>query len=462
MTYPTTIQSFSMRRRVAVAGFALALAVPNAGLADSHLLFPVGEGAFDWAGFEAFAAANDFSGETLTMTGVGTGDDAARLRNLYAYFEHATGAEVQYSGSESFEQDVVIATRAGSAPNIATFPQPGLARDLAAQGYLTPVDDLAGWVEENYAAGSSWVDLATFNGPEGDEHLYGLFYGVDVKSLVWYVPAIFEEFGYEVPETMEDLKALTEQIAADGGTPWCIGIGSAAATGWPATDWVEDMMLRTQPPEVYDAWVSNDMPFDDPRVVEAIEEYGWFARNPDFVEGGGRTVAATDFRDSVLGLFSFPPECLLHRQASFIPNFFPEGTELGTDVDFFYFPAYAGKDLGKPVLGSGGLVTITNDAPVARAFMEFLKTPIAHEVFMAQGNFLTPHLGANDATYLNETQRALGQILTEATTFRFDGSDLMPGEIGTSAFWNAMVDYTTGTSAEDVTESVQERWESMR
>jgi alpha-glucoside transport system substrate-binding protein len=73
-------------------------------------------------------------------------------------------------------------------------------------------------------------------------------YKADVKSLVWYVPENFEDAGYEVPGTMEELKALTEQIVADGETPWCIGLGSGGATGWPATDWVEDMMLRTQPP----------------------------------------------------------------------------------------------------------------------------------------------------------------------------------------------------------------------
>ena len=152
----------------------------------------------------------------------------------------------------------------------------------------------------------------------------------------------------------------------------------------------------------------------------------------------------------------------MHRQGYVIPNFFPGGPELGTDVDFFYFPAYEGKDLGKPVLGSGGLVTITDDAPIARAFIEFLKTPIAHEIFMAQGNFLTPHLGANGETYANETQRALGEILTDATTFRFDGSDLMPGEIGTAAFWTGMVSYTTGTPAEEVATSIQRRWDTIQ
>ena len=83
--------------------------------------------------------------------------------------------------------------------------------------------------------------------------------------------------------------------------PWCIGLGSGAATGWPATDWVEDIMLRTQPPEVYDAWVSNEMPFNDPRVINAVETFGTFALSDGWVQGGPGAVATTDFRDSPTG-----------------------------------------------------------------------------------------------------------------------------------------------------------------
>jgi alpha-glucoside transport system substrate-binding protein len=452
------------RHSLGSAGTLAALVAATApAWADGHLMFPIGEGIYNWDSLQSFADAHDFPGEVLTITGAGTGNDAARQEAVFAYFTEATGAEVRYSGSESFEQDIVIAVQAGTPPDIAIFPQPGLATDLAARGGLTPLGaELRDWVVENYAAGESWADMATFPGPDGVEDIFGIFFGKDVKSLVWYVPEQFEEAGYEIPETMEDLKALTEQIVADGGTPWCIGLGSGAATGWPATDWVEDMMLRTQPIEVYDQWVTNEMPFDDPRVVAAIEEYGWFVRNDDFVVGGAAAAATTDFRDSPRGLFEFPPECYMHRQASFIPNFFPEGMEMGTDVDFFYFPAYASKDLGTPVLGSGGLAAVVNDRPVARAFIEFLKTPIAHEVFMAQNQWYTAHKGANPEAYASETQRALGAILTGATTFRFDASDLMPGEIGTSAFWTGMIDYTTGTSAAEVAAAIQRRWETLR
>ena len=430
--------------------------------ADDHFIYPVGEGPYSWDSYEAFAEAHDFSGQSMTLTGPGTGDDKTRMENMLAYFEAATGASVSYSGSESFEQDIVIGIEANSAPNVAIFPQPGLVRDLARKGALAPLDaGTAEFVRENYAAGQSWVDLATFEGPEG-EALYGMFYQTDVKSLVWYVPAAFDESGYDVPETMEELKELTELIVEEGGTPWCLGLGSGAATGWPATDWVEDLMLRTVEPEVYDQWVSNEIPFDDPRVVAAIEEFGFFALEDEFVAGGSSAVPNTDFRDSPNGLFAIPPDCYMHRQASFIPNYFPDGTEMGLDADFFYFPAYASNDLGSPVLGSGGLIAITDDSPVARGFFEWLKTPIAHEIFMTQGNFLTAFKGANPDAYPSDSQRALGEILTDATTFRFDGSDLMPGEVGTSAFWSGMVDYVTGTPAEEVAGDIQRRWDQTK
>lgn len=258
------------------------------------------------------------------------------------------------------------------------------------------------------------------------------------------------------------MKELTDQIVEEGGTPWCIGLGSGAATGWPATDWVEEMMLRTQSPADYDAWVSNEMKFDDPKVIAAIEEFGYFARNDAYVDGGASAVANTDFRDSPAGLFSIPPKCYMHRQASFIPAFFPEGTVVGDDVDFFYFPAYAEKDLGKPVLGAGALFAITNPSEATNAFIEFLKAPISHELWMAQGGFLTPHKGVNPATYADDSLRAQGDVLLNATTFRFDASDLMPGEIGAGAFWTGMVDYTTGASAEDVAKGIQERWDAIQ
>ena len=450
-------------RNSLLAGVALAAVALHAAPSYAQLVFEPGEGAFNWGSYEEFKAAHQLDGEQITVFGPWLGPDQQLVESVLAYFAEATGADVRYTGSDSFEQQIVVDLEAGSAPNVAVFPQPGLASDMAGRGFLTPLgDETAAWVRDNYAAGQSWVDLGTYEGADGQKAFYGFPFKADVKSLVWYSPENFEDAGYEVPSTMEELKALTEQIAADGEKAWCIGLGSGAATGWPATDWVEDMMLRTQPPEVYDQWVANEIPFDDERVVAAIEEFGWFARNDDFVAGGAGAVASTDFRDSPKGLFESPPQCYMHHQASFIPAFFPEGTEVGLDADFFYLPAYAGKELGNPVLGAGTTFVVTRDSPAAQALIAFLQTPIAHEVWMAQKGFLTAHKGANPDVFTDPTVRKMNDILLEATTFRFDGSDLMPGAIGAGAFWTGMVDYAGGKSAEDVAGEIQKAWEALR
>ncbi len=442
-----------------IAGASL-LALVAAGAGAQELKFKPGEDArFNWKSYDDFAATHKLAGESLSIFGPWRGEDQALVESMLAYFTAATGVTVDYSSSENYEQQIVIDTQAGSPANISILPQPGLIADLASKGFLTPLGEASEkWVAENYAAGDSWVKLGSFKGKDGASAFYALPYKIDVKSLVWYVPENFADAGYEVPQTMEDLKALTEKLVADGGTPWCIGLGSGGATGWPATDWVEDLMLRTQPADVYDKWVTNEIPFNSPEVIGAIEDFGWFAKNDKFVAGGTAAVASTDFRDSPKGLFSNPPQCYLHHQASFIPSFFPEGTVVGEDVDFFYFPAYAGKDLGKPVLGAGTLVFITKDSPAARAFIDFLETPIAHEVWMAQNSFLTPLKTANVELYGTPALKKQGEILLNSTTFRFDGSDLMPGAVGAGSFWTGMVDYVGGKSAQEVADTIQKSW----
>lgn len=445
--------------KVTLLASAAALAV-SAGLAAAQdLKFPVGEGAFNWASYTAYDEAYNLEGQSLTLFGPWRGEDQVLVESMLAYFTAASGVAVSYSSSEGYEQQLIIDAEAGSPPDIAVLPQPGLIGDLAAKGFVVPLgEETSTWLSENYGAGPSWAALGTYAGPDGATALYALPYKADVKSLVWYSPDNFADAGYAVPTTMEELMALTDQIVADGGTPWCIGLGSGGATGWPATDWVEEMMLRTQAPEVYDAWVSNELPFNSPEVVAAIEAFGVFAKTDAYVAGGAAAVAATDFRESPLGLFASPPGCYMHRQASFIPSFFPEGTELGTDADFFYFPAYAEKDLGQPVLGAGTLAFIMKDSEASRAFIEWLKTPIAHEVWMAQTGFVTPLKSVNTDLYGSEALKKQGEILANATTFRFDASDLMPGAVGAGSFWTGMVDFVGGKSAQEVADAIQASW----
>lgn len=447
-----------------ISALAFALASPVA-MAQT-LQFAPGEGDFTWDSYEAFKAANSgLSGETLSIWNAwAEPGDKAQWEAVLAYFVDATGVNLQNGSSKNYEEQARIDIAAGSPANITILPQPGLLADFAAQGALVDLgSETTAWIEENYSAGPSWAALGQFEGPNGTVAQYAFPYKQEVKSLVWYSPDNFDEMGYEIPETMEDLLALQDQIIADGGTPWCIGLESGGATGWPATDWIEDIMLRTQTPEDYDAWVSNELKFNDPKVVEAIDFFGSIAKDDAKVAGGVAAVVTTAFGDSPKGLFTVPPQCYMHRQASFIPSFFPEGSVAGEDYNFFYFPAYASKDLGTPVLGSGNLAAITKDSPAARAFIEFLKTPLAHEIWMAQdnGSFLSAHKGVNTEVYASQANKDLGQILLNATTFRFDGSDMMPGPIGAGAFWTGMVDFVNGKSAQEVADQIQAAWDAL-
>jgi len=438
----------------------LALCAP----ASAELKFKPGEDArFNWANFEELKKV-DLKGETLSIFGPWRGEDEALARSVLDYFSEATGATINYSSSENYEQQIVIDTQAGSPPNIAILPQPGLIQDLASKGLLAPLDDAtAAFVKDNYGAGQSWVDLGTYKDKDGAAKFFAFPFKADLKSLVWYSPENFEENDYKVPTTWEEMMALSDQIVADGGVPWCIGLGSGGATGWPATDWVEDIMLRTVKPEVYDQWTRNEIPFNDPQVVNAIETFGKIATEAKYVDGGVAAVSATDFRDSPKGLFAVPPKCYLHRQASFISSFFGDGVKLGEDADFFYLPPFASKpDLGNPVLGGGTLFSITKDSKAARAFIEYLKMPLAHEIWMAQSGFLTPLKTAKPEAYGNDALRKQGEILVNASTFRFDGSDLMPGKIGAGAFWTGMIDLVGGKPAADVAGDIQKSWDSLK
>src|ERR687891_984646 len=237
-------------------------------------------------------------------------------------------AEIEASGEA--EQQAQIRAEAGTL-DVFLAPQPGLVADLAQAGQLTSLEDLGmdvGQLEELF--GEYFVSLGEVDG----QH-YGVPTNINLKSMVWYPKDDFDAAGYEVPTTWDDMLALSDQIMQDGGTPWCVGYQSEGSTGWPATDWMEDIMLRTAGPEVYDQWVNHEIPFNDQAVVTAAETFGEIMFTEGYVLGGADQTPSIAFGDAPGPMFEDPPNCWLHRQASFIPAFFPEGVEAGVDYDWF-------------------------------------------------------------------------------------------------------------------------------
>jgi len=410
----------------------------------------------------------DVSGE-VTMLHAFTGEaDVAGLQAVIDAFEEANpGVTVNDEGSNDFESLARTRIGSGTPPDVILHPQPGLLEDFVSQGAVQPLDFLdEEALREDLVGGL--LDLTTFDGTN-----YGLTLRLSFKSLVWYNQPVFEEAGYEIPETWDDMMALTQQIADDGSyAPWCIGIESGDATGWPSTDWVEDVLLRTIGPDAYDQWVAGDLDFASPEVQGAIEDYIvpiW--TNDDFVSGGRANIARENFGTSVIGILGGTDgDCVLHRQATFIEGFIAENdpdAEFGTDYNFFYLPPID-ESIGSPALGAGDIAALYSDSAAAQAFMEFLATPESGEGWAAQGGFLSPYTSFDTSIYPTESARTAGTLLAEADFFRFDGSDLMPGDVGSSSqegsFWLEMTEWISGdqeleeslTSIDELYAEVQE------
>jgi alpha-glucoside transport system substrate-binding protein len=371
---------------------------------------------------------------------------------MIAPFEEETGITVEYEGTRDLNAVLTTRIEGGNPPDLAGLPGPGQLREYAEAGHLVPLNDVLDMEQMQAEYDEGFLNLATVDGD-----LSGIFIRAAVKSLVWYNPVAFADAGYEVPTTWEELNALEEQIIADGNTPWCISLESGAASGWPGTDWIEDIMLRTAGPDVYDQWWQHDVAWTSDPVRNAWETWGTVVNDQEMVYGGQPWVLSTNFGEAPFPMFEDPPQCYLHRQASFITGFISEqypDLVAGEDYDFFEFPPID-PEQGQPLLVAGDLFGMFNDTPQSRALINYLVTPEAQSIWAERGGFLSANRTVDPSVYPDQLTQQIGNMLTEATAVRFDASDLMPEAVN-NAFWAGILDYVSDPgSLDSVLESIE-------
>ncbi|MEU0151878.1 ABC transporter substrate-binding protein [Micromonospora fulviviridis] len=381
--------------------------------------------------------------------------EADRLDQSWKQFEDCTGIKIDHEGSAEFEAQLGVRVDGGNAPDLAFIPQPGLLKRFADAGKLKPAGaDTKAMAEQNYSP--DWLKYSTVDGK-----FYGAPLGSNVKSYVWYSPKTFKEKGWSVPTTWDELISLSDKIAASGTKPWCAGIESGDATGWPATDWIEDVMLRTAGPEVYDQWTTHGIPFNDPQVATAIDKAGSILKNEKYVNGGFggvKSIATTSFQEA--GTPILKNKCALHRQASFYANQWPKGTKVAEDGDVFafYFPAIDPAK-GKPVLGGGEFVAAFADRPEVQAVQTYLASGEYANSRAKIGDWVSANKKLDLNNVPNPVDKLSVQILQDPkTVFRFDGSDLMPAAVGAGTFWKGMVDWINGKDTTTVLNGIESSW----
>ncbi|MEQ8719353.1 MAG: ABC transporter substrate-binding protein [Acidimicrobiales bacterium] len=401
----------------------------------------------------------DFSGLTLNVLTPETASEASGFFQGLLPFIEATGVGINLNSTRDATTVLNLALEGGDPPDIVAIPQPGRLIEFCTNGDAIAIpDDVLARLQPQFT--DAWWALGA---SEDGSTFCGIPEKADTKSLVWYNTALFADNGWEVPTTWAEMETLIEDVTAEGIAPFCIGIESSDATGWPFTDWMEDFMLRLHGPEVYDQWVSHEIPFNDPRVLEVAEFIGdiWFTEGNVF--GGRANIATTNFRDVAVPHIN--GECAMHRQASFAGAFYTEnGATIGPDgdVSVFYLPP-VGDEYGTPVLSAGVLFAAFNDKPETVAMLEFLGTTTHQEArFIAQGGgYFSPNLEFNNAL-LAPIEIEILDILFGGSAVRFDGSDNMPGEVGSGSFWREGTDYVSGViTAQEFVDNVEDSWPSQ-
>lgn len=419
-----------------------------------------GSAASSSADCSKYSQYGKLTGKTVSVyTSIVAPEDQQQI-DSYKPFEQCTGAKIKYEGSKEFEAQLPVRVKGGNAPDIAIVPQPGLLKTLVATGKVVKAPDAVAKNVDQYW-GKDWRGYGSVDGT-----LYAAPLGANVKSFVWYSPSAFAKKGYAVPQTFDELMTLTAKIANDdkNAKPWCAGIGSGDATGWPATDWLEDVLLRTSGPEVYDQWVNHTIPFNDPRVADALSKVGGILKNEKYVNGGFgnvKSIASTTFQEA--GQPILDGSCYMHRQASFYAANWPEGTKVAEDGDVwaFYFPTIDPAK-GKPVVGGGEFIAAFADRPEVQAFQTYLSSAEwANNKAKAtpNGGWVSANKGLDVNNLASPLDKLSASILQDPKAqFRFDGSDQMPGAVGAGTFWKGMVDWITGKSDADTLNYIEQSW----
>lgn len=453
------------RRPFAVAGL-LAVALTASACGDDDTTptagaTPTGTGGSSSAATgddpcAAFSAFGDIKGKTVTLyTGIVT-PESEKLEEAWEPFEECTGATIKGEFDKAFETQILVRAKAGNPPDIAIVPQPGLLQQLVTTGSAkaAPAETVAN-VDKFWS--KDWKGYGTVNGT-----FYAAPLGANLKSLVWFSPSAFSDGGYTVPTTLDEMYSLSEKMAADGKKPWCAGIASGEATGWPITDWMEDMMLRLSGPEEFDKWVKHEIAFNSEGPKAALDEVGRYLKDPRFVNGGlgdVKSIASTTFQDG--GLPILDSTCYMHRQANFYTANWPKGTKVAADGDVFAF-FMPGKDASsKPALGGGEFTLAFSDRPEVKAFQTYLASDVyATNKAAGGGTVITANKGldVSKCTCTDIDKLALEVLADENAVFRFDGSDAMPAAIGSNAFWKQATSWITGQSTQESVDKIEAAW----
>ena len=377
---------------------------------------------------------------SVKVIAVWSGAEQANFMAVLKPFEDQTGIKVSYEASR--DEDAILTTRvgAGNPPDLAAAPSPQLLTQFAKQGKVIALNDAIDMNAMQANTADSWIKLGE---PLNDGKLYQIFSWAAVKGLIWYNPKTFQAKGYQVPTTFDQLTALQGQIKGAGTTPWCVAVESGAATGWPASDWLKEIVLSQSGPDVYDKWVAGTQKWSSPEIKQAFQTFGQIlGPNDSNVYGGAPNIIATNFGDVGKPMFTNPPKCYMLNQASFITTFFTSSNPNLKPVDDFNF--FALPDINSQFAGAhvvaGDSWSMFHDTPQARKLINYLTTAQAQDIWVKKGGKLAVNKQVPLDDYPDQLSKLSAQLVVNTKIGKYDATDQMPADMKAAA-WKDLVKF---------------------
>ncbi|MCX2729326.1 ABC transporter substrate-binding protein [Saccharopolyspora sp. NFXS83] len=371
---------------------------------------------------------------SVTVLGPWTGREQTEFTRALDEFTAQTGIRVDFQGTRALGQVLSSGLRDGTPPDVAVLPSIG---DLPRYGdRLEPLDDVLdrGWTAEH---SRQWQDLARVGGGP----IRAVPVHVSLKSMVWFPP------GVPPPRDAADLDELSRSLRESGTAPWCVGMSASATSGWPGTDWIEDLLLRQSGPEVYRQWIAGELPWTSPQVRRAWQTWQEFADSGQ-VRGGRIAALLTEFQDASRPMSADPPQCLLEHQGSFMGGVYAaRGVPA---ADFARFPGFTPEHPGSAGTWevSADVAGMFRDTPQARELIRFLVSRRAQEIWAA-GDSFSANSAVPASAYRTPSGRRIAAVLTDGgDRLCLDGSDLMPSPMR-DAFQRAVLEHLSDPSKLD-------------
>jgi alpha-glucoside transport system substrate-binding protein len=363
----------------------------------------------------------------LTVFSLWGGSEQEAFQKVLTQFTKNTGIKTKYESARDFLPVIRTRLAAGNPPEVAIIPRPGVVAELARDDSLIPLEDMGldpDKINQNYS--DTWTSLATV-----DDKLYGVVAKANSKSVIWYKPASFQQNGFQIPKTWDELMTITEKYKSMGKNPWAVG-AQGRDNSWTLTDWFENIYARQAGKDNYTKLFNGDLAFNDQTVKDALNTMTSVV-NDKYVAGGIDTALGIGFVDGIGRVFGKKPVAEMYMEGGFVGGIalgqVNTSLKAGTDIDFFPWPEIKPEN-GNPLVGGGDVASaFVNDEDAAK-LIEYLSTPEAGDIWVSTGAIASPNEGVQASDYPNELVSKEAEQIKSAESFLFDGSDLLPGTLG--------------------------------